>query len=458
MFKITLMISAIFLTAFLNAQTPDEAINFMENEEGIGVKATALGNAFTAVADDYSAIYWNPAGLALLSRSEITGDLYHLNLNNEASFSGTTQIDRQIYTKLRTLGLAYKFPTTRGSFVFGLGYHRFKNYDSFLHFSGFNSQNSGLAFELEDDWGNAQTYYFDRNVLQSEDISENGNLSAFALGAGLAMSPSFNLGATIQFITGKYQYLFDFYQDDIYDEYFNYPADFYAYELHQDISTEFSGVGLKLGGLFHVNDEFRLGASVDLPTDLRIHETWSESDALIFDDDYISEMDLGTNDWEYIIHYPLQISGGAALTFKQLLLAVSCNYRDWTQVKFEKPGGYDMDADYSDLLSQNPLFSEQFRPVLAWGVGAELRVPGSSVKLRGGYRVVPSPLYDADPSLNKRYFSGGIGICVDAMSSLHITYVRGVWNRDTVDGYTPGGTHETIKAERVLAGLTLRLN
>ncbi|NMC43939.1 MAG: hypothetical protein GYA46_08465, partial [candidate division Zixibacteria bacterium] len=30
---------------------------------GVGAKAMGLGEAFTAVADDASAVYWNPAGL-----------------------------------------------------------------------------------------------------------------------------------------------------------------------------------------------------------------------------------------------------------------------------------------------------------------------------------------------------------------------------------------------------------
>lgn len=38
---------------------------------GPGVKALGMGGAFTAVADDGSAIYWNPAGLAQIKRTEI---------------------------------------------------------------------------------------------------------------------------------------------------------------------------------------------------------------------------------------------------------------------------------------------------------------------------------------------------------------------------------------------------
>ena len=38
---------------------------------GVGARAVALGESFVAVANDPSAIYWNPAGLASLQRQEI---------------------------------------------------------------------------------------------------------------------------------------------------------------------------------------------------------------------------------------------------------------------------------------------------------------------------------------------------------------------------------------------------
>jgi hypothetical protein len=38
---------------------------------GAGARALGMGNAYTAVADDASAIYWNPAGLASMSHDEV---------------------------------------------------------------------------------------------------------------------------------------------------------------------------------------------------------------------------------------------------------------------------------------------------------------------------------------------------------------------------------------------------
>ncbi len=38
---------------------------------GVGMRATAMGDAFVAVANDASALYWNPAGLSRVSRRQV---------------------------------------------------------------------------------------------------------------------------------------------------------------------------------------------------------------------------------------------------------------------------------------------------------------------------------------------------------------------------------------------------
>ena len=62
------IIITIFLIAgFLNAQMIHRygttTGNFLEI--GVDSEGSAMGDAFVAVSDDISSIYWNPAGLAL---------------------------------------------------------------------------------------------------------------------------------------------------------------------------------------------------------------------------------------------------------------------------------------------------------------------------------------------------------------------------------------------------------
>ena len=78
----------IYSLASLFAQTDEEdfAINFAEDitnkgtsaaaflEIGIGAKAQAMGGAFTALANDATALYWNPAGIAKMEHISISAN------------------------------------------------------------------------------------------------------------------------------------------------------------------------------------------------------------------------------------------------------------------------------------------------------------------------------------------------------------------------------------------------
>jgi long-subunit fatty acid transport protein len=51
---------------------------------GIGARATGLGESFVAVANDPTAIYWNPAGLASLQRQEVS--LNHISWPGDINY------------------------------------------------------------------------------------------------------------------------------------------------------------------------------------------------------------------------------------------------------------------------------------------------------------------------------------------------------------------------------------
>lgn len=71
---------------------------------GFGARALSMGRAFTAVADDPSAIYWNPAGLELVYQQSFT--FFHAPLYEGGSFSF----------------ISYTFPTLNiGTLGFAIG-------------------------------------------------------------------------------------------------------------------------------------------------------------------------------------------------------------------------------------------------------------------------------------------------------------------------------------------------
>ena len=178
---------------------------------------------------------------------------------------------------------------------------------------------------------------------------------------------------------------------------------------------------------------------------------------LYFDDGYSSEADLGSGEWEYVIKYPFKFSGGASLDMGPFTFAGSFNYRDWTQVEFDIPDGRSLSDDYQSLIDDNKFFPTSFRATFGWAAGAELRVPGTGLQLRAGYRVVPSPLIHADELLDRKYVTAGIGLNIDKNAVFNLSYTRGMWDKFSSDFYTPSGTSESIKTEKFLAGITFKM-
>ncbi len=273
----------------------------------------------------------------------------------------------------------------------------------------------------------------------------------------MMLSENFALGLTINFYSGSSHYVFDFFQDDVDNLYTDYPANYENYELHQRIDSEFSGWGVKLGSIYHLSEHLRLGFTVDFPSTVNVLENYGSSDGLYFDDGFASEYDDEPGEWEYDIKYPFKFSGGIALDLNLLMVAGSFEYRDWSQVKFEKPDGRTIDYDYQTLLDDNSYFPDNFRAVLSYSAGAELRVPGTGLKLRGGYQYVPSPYIDASEEQDRQYFSAGFGYDVGGSAALNMGIRQGYWKRNTFDDLTPGGTLENIVTTRLMAGITIRM-
>ena len=89
---------ALFLPAFLFLLPASLHAN-LAVDLGLGARATSLGGAFTAVADDFSAVFYNPAGLTQIDRAEIS--FMTLYATPEFSLSGRERVN--LYHRISAL-------------------------------------------------------------------------------------------------------------------------------------------------------------------------------------------------------------------------------------------------------------------------------------------------------------------------------------------------------------------
>ena len=451
--QLFLIMTISFLASQGFSQSAWDAVRIRQNETGFGARTLAMGGNGVAIGGDYSSIFWNPAGLASLKHSEFLGEFSHLRFSNSATFYNTLSNADESYTRLRSLGLAFSFPTTRGSLVMALGYNFVRDFDEYLYFNGFNRMSNELEFLLQDENGNYNWYGFDQNIHQEEEVTDNGGLHQWSFGGAVALSPNFDAGITLNFWNGKDNYNFSYYQEDVDNIYNIYPGDFHSYKLNQNLITDYKAFSLKLGGMFKINQAAQIGLALETPTTFSVKDNYASSDELVFDDEYVDALEYEPSQWEYKVKTPYRFDAGIAFKAENINLTAAATYRDWTQTRFEKPDFAVYDSSYNSLLNENFVIQDKYRETINYHLGGELLFPNSNLIIRGGFAYYPSPLKDASPDFNKKVYSGGIGLKIGKNSVLDVTYLRGNWKRESEDSYTPGGTFEEVTENKLLLGI-----
>jgi long-subunit fatty acid transport protein len=457
--KLLIKILGIGLVSFqiLFSQSAEDAIRITDNINGFGSRALGMGGAYTGVADDYSAIYWNPAGLAQMRKMEFWMGLKHHKLDNDISYQDTPSTATSSATKFNSLGLVFPIPTYRGSLVFAVGYQRIGDFEYANFFKGISSEGTDrLSFEL-DDSGTIYDFW-GRDVEKQEIISEEGNLNQWSFAGAIDVSPNVSLGIGMNFWTGSSDYQLKFKQSDIFDNFpeSDFPANFLEYNESRTILSKYSSFSLKLSTLIRAGQYGRIGMMMELPHSINVEEEYRMPSVLDFDDGYFEDFGEEDGVFEYDVSLPFRFTGGISIATGPLLLSGSAQYTDWTQVKFDLPDNITLNSDYADLLDENQIIKQEYKETLKWGVGSEVGVPLFDSQIRIGYTHDPSPRKDALSENHRKYFSLGYGVLIDRILKFDLAYLHGNWKQTTFDNLAPSGTKEDIKIRKIFFTLAYR--
>lgn len=437
-----------------HGQSVGDIMEFGFDEQGYGIKARSMGNAFIPIADDFSALYWNPAGLGQLKHSQLYFEGGMTSFYNSATFYGTTVNDYKNFFHPKAIGFALPLPVERGSLVLAFGYQRKKNLDDYTMFTGFNQNSNDLGWFFDDD---DEFFPFDKDVRQTERITTKGGLDEYAFGASISVSPNLLIGISAAYLDGNYKYELEFLQEDIDNIYTGFPANYNSYLLNQTIETKMKGWSVKVGALAKIFEYIRLGVMVDVPISMEVHEIYSESDILNYDDGYIDETIYEPGQWVYQIYYPPRFHAGIALKFPFLTLSTSASYTELNQSRFEIPEGKALSADYLELLDENRIISSSLRPSYSLHGGVELNPGRYWPKFRAGYQYKVVPQIDTTGDLDRQYYSAGIAFPMGEGFEFSLNYILGIWNRASSDALTPGVVDESIMSHNFGLGISFGL-
>ena len=332
---LNLLILLLFLTSFASAQQLEPAPTFRLMNAGYGAAALAMGGAFVAVANDMSAIYWNPAGLAQLPGLQIAAD-YRAMGDTDEDFAGevfpnrfeSTQRFSITGSQLQAIGVSYGFQGKTFTVVPAFSWHRLAA--------------TGPERELKETAGVVEfinrDVFFQSEGIFLEDIKDDEEEFSFAVGA--RASNKILIGGSWSFLRkGPEQTLGGSFHDTLIFPGGQTRTDL---ELEQSYREERSGNYLKAGLLFFPQPQISFGGTVRFPytieSDLFLERTgpFVLEESVLENGQIISVVTTnGTLNQNATakseIEIPIEVAGGIAVRpSNSLLVSGSVTFSDWT--------------------------------------------------------------------------------------------------------------------------------
>ncbi len=391
-----LSLIAVILAVNVAAQDSDIRFGF---ENGFGARAFSLANNYVALANDLSAVYWNPAALSfsLAREFQVTFDMS--SLSGASTFSGNMQSGSMNRLKISNAGLLYSFPATQGGLTIAFSY------------------SNPFVF---DDVYNARVNFFHDNLHTSIDkrFRTSGGLKYFSGGLGLQVAPRMGVGASVSFVYGR---------EDL--ERMTY-KDYVSYDISEDIDYsikgKYAGYDIRLGA-FYKDELLSAGLRFVFPQVIRIRETDNKKST-------ISYPETGSQYQEYSDRYRGKMyssyNGAAGISLTLPLLTLSAEGR----AVF--PFGFVFPSEEIHSSSQAGFFK------VGGGVGLEFPVGKVPMLVRTGYSIDEVDLhryiskYDNEDILwndgnfiidqNRHQMSAGV-VFFSSNISLDIGYSYSMW-------------------------------
>ena len=472
------IIGLLFGGQIIIAQNSNDALRLTIPGIISNARALGMGNSYATLGNDYAAMTFNPAGLGLAKKSEITGSLYYRYFENTATFFGNTNYHKNSYTGFNQFGVLLQTPTTKGSLVFALGYQKDKDFTSTISFDGFNPNNNsmiqdltsynddvpfllGLSYPLFDmnDEYIKDTTHIEGRLNQRGTIYQDGYINRYSFGTSIEAAEKVFVGLSVNYLDGKYNGDREYYEEDAKNFYID-PTDpldpktagFNTFYFNDILSWRMDAWEFRFGFLFNWLDFLSIGGSAKLATKFNIEENYYLDGYSEFEKDYAIELEPSNSKLEYAITTPAEFTLGASIDLSLLNISGQATFIDYSQMEFS--GNL-----IKDLISgNNKIIKENFRPVINYNLGAELRIPFTELRGRAGIMYLPSP-YENDPeNFDRVYLTVGAGIIAGDALRIDVAYSYGFW--DTYgDNYSANQSRvfQKIETHTVLITTTVML-
>ncbi|MXV84894.1 hypothetical protein F4X88_00170 [Candidatus Poribacteria bacterium] len=410
-------ISLLSMTVFATVGTSQVEEMAIGNTFGVGARTMGMGGASLALADDFTALYWNPAGMAQIQKFELFSSFSHNTASTDAYFTGD-EITGTTRSQMRpnSIGFVYPFHARRGGWAIAFGYNRPQNFDYQTAIQGIDPS-SGTEFS---------------GLAVDETDVNSGGIGIWSFGTSVYVSKRVLIGGSLDFWQGNSLNELDTTATDL----LRVDSELSRFRYDDEIDREYSGLGARIGLLAHLTDAVSVGLTLVTPIELGVDELWYQSTRAVYDDgEEMSDSMSGAQVFD--IERPFEIGTGIAVKLfdDDLVLAGDVQLTDWTQTRYDP-------APADDISQDN--FEAFYATTLQARLGVEYRIPVIDTHVRFGYFRDTIPFTDAEVNDARDFLTLGVGKIFEDSLKFDVGYMLGTWQRSRNELTTERLTHRVF--------------
>jgi len=442
MIKIFLSLVLIQCVLILSAQNQVDALRYSQFNQMGSARYNAMGGAFGALGADLSIMASNPAGIGVYRKSDFGFSLsWSLNeVDSKYNGSGSTLNSNSCRPSNAGFVIAQPANSNGWKFInYGFSYNQLADYNQAFLIAGRNTANSILDAEADkingdmnpDNAANSNGYvqadavFYDSiiggytndfEINDSYDLNQNYRFTSTGYAGEYDFSVSGNYNDVL-FVGGTFGIQHINYGQQVYHNEDPNDEDLWLQSLESNdyLYSKGTGINLKFGFIYKINQLIRIGGAVHTPTWYNFRDDyWTDVYATI---DYPEGREFNTGkspvgyyNWE--LASPWHLLGNAALVIgKNAILSADYEYVGYQGMKLSAYDYY-----FND---ENKAIENLYVAGHTVKIGAEYRI--SMVSLRGGFGYYGSPFVSTSANADafRLSYSGGIGV---ALGSLYFDF------------------------------------
>ncbi len=408
--KYALIIISIMSISILNAQYVEDALRYTYPNTMLTARVGGLGIAYHGIADDIGALTFNPAGLSLIQKNEVSFGMGFSRMKSNADYLGLDKEFKSNSEYITHFAMASPIQNISSKATFAVGYFLENDFNNAIQYEGFNSKYTMVASETnygpinpDDNWAYS-LYLADQNAAkngfvtpyndslkQNSFTQESGGLHNISGGAGFDINEMISVGISLTGKWGSYKYTREFNEYDELGIYQNTTIDGYSFnslKTKENLTAKLSGLTAAMGVQARILDFMRFSARVKFPTWYQIDEKFSARYTANFRS-YPSNgqssyyYDTGELSNSYNLTTPFTYSAGFSAHVDGVTIAAGVEYSDASQIEFS-------DA-IDQVLALNTKLIQEIIGSTTWGFAVEYEVPLFPLAVRASYSKTTSP-------------------------------------------------------------------